>query len=579
MASYNLYAPRINTISPAFVVKDELNDFCELYFNMSVISGNVVDVVKGIHISVTKQDTGISVVNKNKTSYEETNGWVSFRESGTIIKDIVNIEKNDENNLYFVKVYGYEIDGGWKPGWIYKFQIRVSDIAYLNTHGTELDNIWMTNNANHFSEWSTYCTSKAIKQPEINILELRYNNEPDSDMTFPFSTLELNGSYSNEDSTELLYSYNITLLKDNAEIEKSKTLYSNQYYNPNQLNYEFKYEFTDGNYKLILKYITINKYEETREIEFEIKQDAAALSDIYIGVAETSVNTTNTSLQSTFTATSARIEEEEGRIGLKIYSDFATDYSRSLVIRRTDSFSNFTKWEDIRIILPSSKLIADFDIIYDYTVQSGVWYKYGIQEGDLNPATNSVTNRTKLNVIEFPIIREFDSAFLLGEDNRQLKLNLSNNVSSYGYTVSESKQDTIGGKYPIITKNGNMNYRTFPISGFISFNMDDRDTFLTDEELYQYKEVAKLYKDLKHGQYDYNKEYFFREKVLAWLQDGKPKLFKSATEGNIIVRLMNISTSPNQTLSRMIGTFNAQATEIAEATSDNYIKYKLTEEV
>ena len=47
----------------------------------------------------------------------------------------------------------------------------------------------------------------------------------------------------------------------------------------------------------------------------------------------------------------------------------------------------------------------------------------------------------------------------------------------------------------------------------------------------------------------------FKMKVLSWLTDGKPKLFRSPTEGNFIVRLMNTSLTPNDTLGRMLHTF------------------------
>ena len=43
----------------------------------------------------------------------------------------------------------------------------------------------------------------------------------------------------------------------------------------------------------------------------------------------------------------------------------------------------------------------------------------------------------------------------------------------------------------------------------------------------------------------------FKLQVLEWLNDGEPKLFRSPTEGNYIVRLMNVSMSPTDTLGRM----------------------------
>ena len=58
----------------------------------------------------------------------------------------------------------------------------------------------------------------------------------------------------------------------------------------------------------------------------------------------------------------------------------------------------------------------------------------------------------------------------------------------------------------------------------------------------------------------------FKTEVLDWLNNGKFKLFRSPAEGNFLVRLMNVSLSPNDTLGRMIHTFNANAYEVG--TSD-----------
>ena len=65
----------------------------------------------------------------------------------------------------------------------------------------------------------------------------------------------------------------------------------------------------------------------------------------------------------------------------------------------------------------------------------------------------------------------------------------------------------------------------------------------------------------------------FKLEVLEWLNNGKPKVFRSPTEGNYIVRLMNVSLTPNDTLGRMIHTFNCTAYEIAENDYENLEKY------
>ena len=67
----------------------------------------------------------------------------------------------------------------------------------------------------------------------------------------------------------------------------------------------------------------------------------------------------------------------------------------------------------------------------------------------------------------------------------------------------------------------------------------------------------------------------YREKVMEWLTNGKPKLFRSPTEGNIIVVLSAVSFTPFQNSERMVYSFTATATEVAEYNLDNLIAYNL----
>ena len=70
---------------------------------------------------------------------------------------------------------------------------------------------------------------------------------------------------------------------------------------------------------------------------------------------------------------------------------------------------------------------------------------------------------------------EWEHAFLLESTGngklsgtKQLKLKFDFQISSYKTNISESKTDTIGSKYPFIRRNGNMYYRSFPITGTIT---------------------------------------------------------------------------------------------------------------
>lgn len=68
-------------------------------------------------------------------------------------------------------------------------------------------------------------------------------------------------------------------------------------------------------------------------------------------------------------------------------------------------------------------------------------------------------------------------------------------------------------------------------------------------------------------------ERYFKLKVLEWLTNGKIKLFRSATEGNYLVRLTKVSLKPNDKLGRMLHSFSCTAFEMDEVTYDNLVGY------
>ena len=579
MASTRLYPPIVDSVTPAFIASGD-SSYCRLYFSLSKYSSSTSQI-KSIHISVIKQSSGQSVVRKVDSS-------TRFRSTGIIILNTSPIAVDGVQNLYYVDILNEDIKSGdltgWYPGWIYKIQIRLAEVAYTGTIG---QSAWLNINASHFSEWSTYSTTKAISKPRITIPVLN-NFDSDVDIqsanrskeyNLSFTTLDLDGTYSNDDESETLYSYRLKLYNLEGDlIEDSDLLYSNQYYTPNQFHYIFKTEFQDSAiYNLELQYTTINKYEET--YKFRLSINTLISTDTPLELI--TVETINTVLDEDFikdfnNTTSLEFEEEEGLIGLKVYSDQETGvFNGNICIRRADSRDNFETWEDMKIIVCINKPIKDLPIFFDKTAESGLWYKYGVQLIDKDGF------RTNLKVIKKPILREWEYSFLVGEGGRQLKLKYNNVMNSYTYNYSESKTDTIGGQYPYITRNGNTKYRTFPVNGLISFNMDENELFTSDLDMYGYAEIVSLYRKRRKAEYifdyDYRREFDFRETVLAFLQDGKPKLFKSATEGNIIVRLMQVAAQPNQSLNRMIHSFTSTAHEVADPIVDNYIKYGFME--
>jgi hypothetical protein len=126
--------------------------------------------------------------------------------------------------------------------------------------------------------------------------------------------------------------------------------------------------------------------------------------------------------------------------------------------------------------------------------------------------------------------------------------------------ILESKQDTIGGKYPYIFRNDQVNYKNFSLSGLISYLQDPNNEFKVNFEDYKEVNTTNLTNE------NIAKERIFKLEVLNWLNNGKTKLLKSPTEGNYQVRIMNVSMSPNDTLGRMLHNFTATAIEVKDET-------------
>ena len=112
----------------------------------------------------------------------------------------------------------------------------------------------------------------------------------------------------------------------------------------------------------------------------------------------------------------------------------------------------------------------------------------------------------------------------------------------------ESVTSTLGSKYPFITKNGVVNYKSFTLNSLISFFSDEyelvtidkeghntftnENLFTTKDNMYFSSDIVKEYdnfNNIKHitSQNNYIYERDFREKVLDFLHEDNIKLFRS----------------------------------------------------
>lgn len=277
----------------------------------------------------------------------------------------------------------------------------------------------------------------------------------------------------------------------------------------------------------------------------------------------------------------ARLNSENGYIDIDLIASNNYDAETGHFVISRISSKEPNIWRELyRFDL--NREIPSRHIWKDFTIEQGVTYTYAIQQYSISEEDGEplvYTKRIKSN----SVLADFEYTYLFDGD-RQLKIKYNPQVSSFKTDILETKVDAIGGKYPIFYRNGIVNYKEFPISGLISCLSDDESIFYsglyniikkirtkTAEDDMQDERV--LMTDLVAENYTNERE--FKLAVLDWLNNGKPKLFKSPTEGNYIVRLTNTSLAPTDSLGRMLHTFTTQAYEIAENNYDNLLKFNI----
>lgn len=569
MASTILYPPIVESTSPAIIATEE--SVCRIYFSLSKF--NTSDDFKNAHVVIYKQNSGVNIVNKIDNNNR-------YRASG-IILNIPVYQVTSEDNKYYIEIINDDVIDGWQLGWLYKVQIRLSPEKY---DGATSQQLWLNTYSDNFSEWSNICIFKATGISSFTIPNYlfpfkEYETYPNADMeskdTVRVSAFEdLIGIYHNTDKNETLYSYKIQVTDywDEIIIEESELLY----YNDNQIRYVFKTEPTNGEtYIMKIYYTTSSNYSDLISFKFQVLYYTPYATNVTLISAENDEENLMQELTSVF------MEEEEGYVGLKVYCPIDASLGNSdVMIRRADSRDNFSTWTDIKNLdlgSYNSYNIREMPIIYDNTIESGVWYKYGIQS--YRVYSNGKSQRGELFVMPNPIIRNFNYTFLLGQNNQQLKLQFNNSVNNYKINLNENKIHTLGERFPFIIRNGITNYKTFSLNGLISFNMDENGLFFTKEQAYKFDEVIELYNQYnENNSITYNDDIFerqFREAVIKFLYDGKVKLLKSPTEGNMLIKLTDISLTPLESLNRIIYDFSSVVNEVANNTMENYKKYEL----
>lgn len=547
MAVYNnLYPPVVETYMPAFLVdsENEEENICKLYFSIS--SYNTIDDIKNAQITVRDQDTNLSVLDNIKYPTE------------VMLTNILIDENIKTDYKYYVKILKTDISGGFEINKYYKVQIRFTNVEASNVSLTTPQAIdgWLNTNLNNFSEWSSVCLVRGISQPQLTVQG--FSDDETKKINWNIANTKINGKITFKDSseTEILKSYRIKIYNEATDqlLTDSDILYSNNFNSVNSFEYVLKYAFSAGTtYKMVIDYTTQNLYSSSKIFLFQVIQQSALTLDIIL---------------------TGERDPENGRMILRIKkNEQNSKYTGTMVIRRSSSETNFTIWEDMCFKTFENVSLIDFTWT-DYTIKSGVFYNYAVQGIENNGDRGIMTKFID------PAMVVFEHMYLVNKD-RQLKIAFNPSVSSFKKIYNESKVETIGGQYPFIRRNANVNYAQFPISGVISIEMDEDNLFTSREELFGksldfYDQFNQDNEITRATDIVYEKA--FRDKVLEFLYANDVKIFKSPTEGNFLVKLMDISISPFGPTGRRIWSFSATATEIDDFTIDKCKEYGIIPE-
>lgn len=546
----NLYPPIIETFNPAFLINGRYTK-CRIYFSISLYNS---------FSDIANAQIAISYQNNNKSAlYSQRRNTNDLNEKPKYPCDIMltNIHIDNDrlsDDKYYIEINNDDLQNGFEINQYYKVQIRFTGIgaSEVSLDTPQAIDSWLSSNLSLFSEWSSICLVRGIAVPRLEITGLEAAAE---------STLWTNAdsrivgelTFADEEETETLKSYRIKLYNANTDelISDSDLQYTSAYTNVNQFVYTFPYELLDGNeYFLTVEYTTMNLYSQTDEYTFTVIQSSGK------------------KLNATITA---EADDEEGGVHIHLQGKTVGEiFTGNITIRRTSSLSNFQLWEDVYTTTLDEGKELNLDW-YDFTIESGIWYLYCAQRRD------SLGNRGVVLKINNPVMVDLEF-FYLSAEGKQLKLKFDHNISSFKHQIFESKVDTLGSKYPFIKRNGAVDYRTFQLSGKISHFMDDNHIFSSREEIFG--DSIELYDkynwDHRITEYnDYTHERKFRELVIDFLYKHNVKLFRSATEGNILVKLMDINFTPEQVLGGYIYNFSCTAYEIDECTQTNIDYYNI----
>lgn len=517
MIGDRLYPPNIAGTLPSFHTSFD-GATAELVVPFSMNMSVSALEVKGLRIRIKETATDITLAQIDSRTWGETEGqtYAYFDLAEDLIRKLV------VGNHYKIQL-------------CYKSMNKAGDYIY--------------------GYYSTPAIIKYTNKPQVKIVGMQ-------DLIANIvSSQQFIGSYYNGDNSEKVYQYRFVLSSiTGAILEDTGWLLHNSYNDTSLTNssdtHTIKYYMFPNFIYRIQYFVKTNNGLEAQSVAYQVIQGTAEGADLEFNLR-------------------AELDYDNGRVRVfipdpknypneKYIMNLENDILQgTYIFTRASEESNYQQWE----ILANFTYQSDYHEFsyWDYTVASGVTYQYALQKYNSAGVFSQRLTSSRIKV-------SFEDIFLY-DGVRQLKVRYNPKISSFKEVVSDTKKTTLGSKFPFVLRNGIVNYKEFPINGLLSYLADNDRLFMSAEDLKLPKYIEK--------ENDINDENIAIEKAfklgaLEWLNNGGLKVFRSPQEGNYIVRLTNVSLSPNDTLSRMLHSFSCTATQVSDFNIANLEEYSLT---
>lgn len=581
MATTKLYPPHIEGTLPAFYLEKTSKDsnpigaYISVPFSMNVAVSSVS--VKGFYLRLRTASSGSYL-------FEPV-----YSDNYDLDKGIVIFELN------------YNQANALREGQYYKLQI-----AYCQDLSIEEQSLTGYGDVGYYS---TVGVAKCVSKAQVSIMNLEINN-------INFFSSDFIGLYDQSDCTdksEKVYSFQFLIYDDNNNLfwESDEILHNHLY---------------DVDYDSSTDRININNIVPT-DVIYSIQYKVTTLNNLEIYSPRYKITNRNLVSIGEVIYIIPEISNEEGVINIRFQGEEKANHSGELeeqrvsgnfLLSRTDDLSNYKVFVNIQRFKLDNQKPSDISI-QDFSIEHGRRYKYTLQQYNAWGVYSEriyANPEKKINLpggdIDLYYQANFDDAFLY-DGEKILKIRYNPEIATFKTTILESKTNTIGGKYPYITRNGITNYKEFPLGGLLAQELDiNYNEKFYNQDMYENNDYGYGFIKVNYGTahrhstptlqdvYDENNyswttksdlpenalyepnsfsddrlvlERDFKLNVLDWLNNGKPKLFKSPYEGSYIVRLMNVSLQPVNELGRVLHKFTSTAYEIAEYSYSNLIKY------